>query len=51
MGEALVGHIGTSYNLADLFTKVLYGQACHFLVGRLMYDVFPSKAKAPTDKT
>jgi hypothetical protein len=49
MGEALVAHIGTAYNLADLFTKALYGQARRFLVGRLMYDVFPYMAKAPTE--
>ena len=51
MGEALVAHIGTAYNLADLFTKVLYGQARHFLVGRLLHDEFPYLAKALTDKT
>ena len=50
MGKALVAHIGTAYNLADLFTKVLYGQARRFLVGRLLYDVFLYMAKAPTDK-
>jgi hypothetical protein len=44
-------HIGTTYNLADLFTRALYGQARCFLVGRLMYDVFLYMAKAPTDKT
>ena len=27
MGKALVAHIPTKKNLADLFTKVLYGQA------------------------
>ena len=26
MGEAVVAHITTKKNLADLFTKVLYGQ-------------------------
>ncbi|KAL7509576.1 LOW QUALITY PROTEIN: hypothetical protein ACHAXN_007340 [Cyclotella atomus] len=51
MGKALVAHIGAAYNLADLFTKALYGQTCHFLVGRLMYDLFPYMAKAPTNKT
>lgn len=51
MGEALVAHIGTAYNLADLFTKALYGQTRRFLVGRIMYDVFPYMDKAPTDKT
>ncbi|KAL7502891.1 hypothetical protein ACHAXN_000764, partial [Cyclotella atomus] len=31
MGEALVAHIGTAYNLADLLTNVLYGQTRRFL--------------------
>ena len=32
MGEALVTHSPTKKNLADLFTKVLYGQTGRFLV-------------------
>jgi hypothetical protein len=32
MCEALVAHIPTKKNLADLFTEVLYGQARRFLV-------------------
>eukprot|EP00804_Cyclotella_cryptica_P013947 CCRYP_002465-RA/>CCRYP_002465-RA protein AED:0.03 eAED:0.04 QI:0/0/0/0.83/0.6/0.5/6/0/916 len=32
MGEALFAHIPTKKNLADLFTKVLYGQIRRFLV-------------------
>eukprot|EP00804_Cyclotella_cryptica_P003432 CCRYP_002084-RA/>CCRYP_002084-RA protein AED:0.57 eAED:0.25 QI:0/-1/0/1/-1/0/1/0/114 len=35
MGEALVAHIPTKKNLADLFTKVLYGQTQRFLVSRM----------------
>jgi hypothetical protein len=42
MGETLVAHIPTKKNLADLFTKVLYGQTCRFLVNRMLCDVFPS---------
>jgi hypothetical protein len=42
MGEALVVHILTKKNLADLFTKVLYGQTRRFLVDRMLWDVFPS---------
>jgi hypothetical protein len=42
MGEALVAHIPTKKNLADLFTKVLYGQTSRFLVDRMLWDVFPS---------
>ena len=42
MGEALVAHIPTKKNLADLFTKVLYGQMHRFLIDRMLWDVFPS---------
>ena len=42
MGKALVGHIPTKKILADLFTKVLYGQTCRFLVDRMLWDVLPS---------
>jgi hypothetical protein len=42
MGEALVAHIPMKKNLADLFTKVLYGQTCRFLVDRMLWGVFPS---------
>jgi hypothetical protein len=41
MGEALVAHIPTKKNLADLFTKVLYGQTRRYLVSRMLWDVFP----------
>jgi hypothetical protein len=40
MGEALVAHIPTKKNLADLFTKVLYGQVQRFLVSQMLRDVF-----------
>ena len=42
MCEALVTHIPTKKNLADLFTKVLYGQSQQFLVDRMLWDVYPS---------
>ena len=44
MGEALVTHVPTKKNLADLFTKVLYGQTRRFPVDRMLWlwDVFPS---------
>eukprot|EP00804_Cyclotella_cryptica_P022283 CCRYP_018121-RA/>CCRYP_018121-RA protein AED:0.43 eAED:0.43 QI:0/-1/0/1/-1/0/1/0/103 len=42
MGEALVAHILTKKNLADLFTEVLYGQTRRFLVDRMLWDVYPS---------
>ncbi len=43
MGEALVAHIPTKKKLADLFTKVLYGQTRRFLVSRMLWDVFPGE--------
>ncbi|KAL3786440.1 hypothetical protein HJC23_011021 [Cyclotella cryptica] len=43
MGEALVAHIPTKKNLADLFTKVLYGQTRRFIVSRMLWDVFPGQ--------
>jgi hypothetical protein len=43
MGKALIAHIPTKKNLADLFTKVLYGQAQRFLVSRMLWDVFPGE--------
>ena len=42
MGEARVAHFPTKKNLADLFTKVLYGQMRRFLVDWMLWDVFPS---------
>ena len=41
MGEALVARISTKKNLADLFTKVLYGPTRRFLVSQMLWDVFP----------
>ena len=35
MGESLTGHIVTDQNIADLLTKVLYGQKRKFIVGFL----------------
>ena len=42
MCKALVVYIPTMKNLADLFTKVLYGQTRRFLVDWMLWDVFPS---------
>ena len=41
MGESLVAHIPTKTNLADLFTKVLYGQSWQILVDRMPWDMYP----------
>jgi hypothetical protein len=43
MGKALVAHILTKKNLADLFTKVLSGQTRRFLVSWMLWDVFPGE--------
>ncbi len=42
MGKALVAHIPMKKNLADLFTKVLYGQSQRFLVDQMLWDMYPS---------
>lgn len=42
MGEALVAHVPTQKNLADLFTKVLYGSRRQLLVERVLWDVYPT---------
>ena len=41
MDVALVTHIPTKKNLADFFTKVLYGQSQQFLVDWMLWDVHP----------
>ena len=48
MGKALVAHVPTQKNLADLFTKVLYGSCHQFLVERMLWDVYPTGE--PQDK-
>jgi hypothetical protein len=39
---AIVAHIPTKFNLADLFTKVLGGSTRRFLVGSMLWDMFPT---------
>ena len=39
MGESLVGHIPSKENIADLLTKVLYGQKRRYLVSNILYDI------------
>jgi hypothetical protein len=43
MSEALVAHVPTKKNLADLFAKVLHGQTLRFLVSKMLWDVFPGE--------
>ena len=40
MKEAIVSHISTNYNWADLLTKVLYGQKRRDMVGGILYDIY-----------
>ena len=39
MGESLVRHIPSKENVADLMTKVLYGQKRKHLVSNIFYDI------------
>jgi hypothetical protein len=41
MGKALVAHIPMKSNLADLFTKVLFGSQWQSLASRMLWDVYP----------
>ena len=42
MSEALVTHIPTKKNLADLFMKLRYGQSQWFLVDWMLWAMYPS---------
>ena len=39
MGESLVRHLPSKENIADLMTKVLYGQKRRYLVSNICYDI------------
>ena len=39
MGESLVGYIPSKENIADLLTKVLYGEKRRYLVSNILYDI------------
>ncbi len=39
MRESLTGHIATDQNVADLLTKVLYGQKRRHIVGEFLYGI------------
>ena len=39
MGESLVGHLPSKDNIADIMTKVLYGQKRKYLVSNILYDI------------
>ena len=40
MGECMTSHCRTQDNLADMLTKVLYGNKKRTNVRRIMYDIF-----------
>mmetsp|Transcript_986 Transcript_986/g.909 ORF Transcript_986/g.909 Transcript_986/m.909 type:complete len:326 (-) Transcript_986:342-1319(-) len=40
MSEALVGHIRSELNFADLLTKLLFGRKRKYLVGQALYDIY-----------
>ena len=39
MVESMVGHTPSSENVADLMTKLLYGQGRKYLVINILYDI------------
>jgi hypothetical protein len=45
MGESLITHIRTWFNLADFLTKVTNGATCHRLVGNVLFDIYDNKTK------
>jgi hypothetical protein len=45
MGESLITHIPTQFNLADFLTKVTNGATCRRLVGNVLYDIYDNTTK------
>ncbi len=45
MGESLIAHIWTQFNLADFLAKVTNGATCRRLVGNVFFDIYDNKAK------
>jgi hypothetical protein len=43
MGESLITHIRTWYNLADVLTKVTNGATRRRLVGNVLFDIYDNK--------
>ena len=40
MGESLTAHIPPDRNVADLLTKLLYGQKRKNIVGEILFDIY-----------
>ncbi len=45
MGESLITHIRTQFNLADFLTKVTNGATRRRLIGSVLFDIYNNKTK------
>jgi hypothetical protein len=45
MGESLITHISTQFNLADFLTKVTNGATRRQLVGNVLFGIYEDKTK------
>ncbi len=45
MGESLITHIRTQFNLADFLTKMTNGTTHHRFVGNVLFDIYDNKTK------
>ena len=45
MGELLITHISTQFNLADFLTKVTNSATRRRLVGNVLFDIYDDKTK------
>ncbi len=45
IGESLIAHIRTQFNLTDFLTKVTNGAMRHILVGNVLFDIYDDKTK------
>jgi hypothetical protein len=45
MGESLIAHIWTQFNLANFLTKVTNGAKRRRLVGNVLFDIYDDKTK------
>ncbi len=45
MGEYLIAHIRTRFNLADFLTKVTNGTMRRRLAGNVLFDIYDDKTK------
>ncbi len=45
MGESLITHIRTQFNLADFLTRVTNAATRRKLVGNVLFDIYDNKTK------